>query len=116
MASKTRVDLRLDDDVHRGLKQLAEEAGLSLNQVLGGILRWANQNAHVGRPIPGEVRGMIASIDDEDVIWFGKSGQEPESDVDEGPSLDGDVVFVLDFSGRAAVRPSNEYGFGEDRG
>jgi len=49
-SSKARLELRFEKDVYKGIKEIAEEADLSLNQLMEGITRWAIQYAHVGVP------------------------------------------------------------------
>lgn len=108
MAEKARIDLRLDPKVHADLKQLADQSGLSLNQLLQGIARWASQNGHPGRPTFHESGLFTGTADEDQVIWFGETDEddEPTPRTDE---LHANVAFVLDYSDRAAVRSSWDY-------
>jgi hypothetical protein len=85
---KTRFELRFDDDVFRAVQGLADKVGVSVNQLMQGIARWAVSAAH-----PGEFdvsNGDTHRIPG--VVWFGRD------DVDSVP------VLELDFTERRVVR------------
>jgi HicB family. len=94
---KTRYELRLDPDLHAKARALADAAGVSMNQLLEGVVAWAVQHGHPGRPILREDHPVIDSAEGP-AVWFGTDGRDPEDD------LPGEVVFVLDFSPARAVR------------
>jgi len=108
---KTRVELRFDDDLYAKVKATADDAGISVNQLLQGITRWAMGRAHVGDPQIGYTRhGTMHSVETEDrpgVVWFGRSGSEDVVD-DQGEQLGTDTKvefdFALDFTERQAIR------------
>jgi len=114
MPQKTRTEIRLDPRVHERAKQLAAEAGISVNQLLEGVITWAMGNGQAGRPDETwtEQAGVIQSEPEEGVVWFGSSGMtlDPRGKVEE-VSGDGHVVFVLDFTaGRAVVTEQGRVG------
>ena len=45
---KVAFQVRFDADLHQKLKQQAEEAGISLNQLIQGVCRACSENLHVG--------------------------------------------------------------------
>ena len=49
-ADKTRFELRFDNDVYEGVRKLADEAGVSINQLMHGLARWAVRKLRVGEP------------------------------------------------------------------
>lgn len=108
MADKARIDLRLDPDVHADLKRLADSSGLSLNQLLQGVARWASQNGHPGRPTFHEHLGFVGTVDEDQMIWFGETDEDDTPPPKEG-ELHAHVAFVLDYSDRAAVRSERHY-------
>ncbi|HEV7301884.1 MAG TPA: hypothetical protein VGN72_21285 [Tepidisphaeraceae bacterium] len=100
---KARLEVRVDEVVANRLFELAERAGLSVNQIMAGLARWAVDNGHPGTPVitghrveSGEVPGCV---------WFGQA----EWDVEE--SEDGQlhpsspvIVLALDYSDARAIR------------
>lgn len=104
MARKIRFEARLDEQIHRRLKRLADASGLSMNQLTEGILAWAVAKGHAGRVRPVDVLGgQVMHSDEEDgVVWFGEPGRVADDD-EQQPSLVGRVYFELDYSGSRAV-------------
>jgi HicB family len=104
MKSKSRIELRFDTDLHTSIKGLADESGVSVNQLVQGVMAWAVDNAYPGLPSVGENGpGYVESTDDVGV-WFGTSGYDDEGN----PVGGGEVVFALDFSSRRSVRKGRE--------
>lgn len=94
------MEIRVDSEVLRSLKGLAEESGLSLNQLMSGVARWASKLGKAGRPMPDGP--FVVSIDDPGVVWFGFDGHEEDEEGREtGHS---DVQLVIDYSESSAVR------------
>lgn len=109
MNKKVRTEVRLDSRVHARLKGLAEVSGLSLNQVMEGLLTWGAANGYPGHPDVWECedRGVTCvGVGDHDaqVAWFGKASEAIGPD-GEGGLTEGVVAFVLDYSGTRAVVP-----------
>ncbi len=100
MERKARFETRLDSDTHARLRKLAEEAGVSMNQVIEGVLLWAATKAYAGLPAPHENgSGYFESVE-APAVWFGFDGFTEEGE----PVGGGEVLFVLDFSpGRAVI-------------
>lgn len=102
---KARIDLRLDPSVHASLKRLSEESGLSLNQLLQGLARWATQTGHAGAPNWIDDLDVVQTEKEPGVVWFGRNGINPDGE----PMGGGEVLLVLDFTERSAVRRPQDY-------
>ena len=114
MSKKIRTEVRLDPEVHRQLKDLAADSGLSMNQVIEGVLAWASTRGNPGRA-RFEVMGphMVIYKEDEPtehVCWFGLRGKFDGDDLIRG----GEVVFELDYTGARAVTPWFEGAFDDE--
>lgn len=69
---KARVELRIDADLMQAVQKLAEQSGLSVNQLVGGIVRGSIAEAHVGYAAVAP-DGEIFVVDDEpQAVWFGR--------------------------------------------
>lgn len=126
---KTRFEVRFDDDVADGLRNLADRAQVSVNQLLHGLARWAIQNPRLGDPRvnpDGSVHEQDSSEVQPGAIWWGKTailryltGDEREerirqireihgvdADPDDLTEIDseGEVYLHLDFTERRVVR------------
>ena len=66
---KVRVELRIEPDLSERLVKLAEELGVSVNELMGGIMWWAVENAR-----PGEIHLVNKSqevlVDQPGSVWF----------------------------------------------
>lgn len=103
MSGKARLEIRLDASVVAELQKLANDAGLSVNQVMSGLTRWAVQHGHPG--VPRAIGDMIVSDDVKGCMWFGR--QEREGDVDEDGNhteIYPEVWIALDYSEERALR------------
>jgi hypothetical protein len=94
MAKKARSELRVDADVHVKAKEIAAAAGISMNQFFEGVIAWAVNQAHPGRP---ELNpdASITTTEEEGVLWFGDSA--------DGETGRDHLIFVLDFSATRAI-------------
>lgn len=111
MAERTRVEIRLDKDVYDRLRTLADEAELSLNQILNGVCRWAAGHGHAGGVKFLEVadESVVTTVPEPSRVWFGFG-----ADKDDPVGDPGQVVFELDYSDKSALRshldrPANEF-------
>ena len=97
--SRARLELRIDADVVSELQKLAERVGVSVNQLMQGIARWAVGHAHPGEADVDD-HGIISTRPQLGCVWFGKD--ETEAEDEQGfPHLDpGYVAFSLDFTER----------------
>lgn len=104
--------VRLDADLHARLKEAAETAGISMNQLIQGTLRgameylvqgeadmqafgWVRQRKQKGCVFFGRVG---YSLDEEEVMEYRSRGEKP-------PEPDkGLVWFGLDYTNRGVVR------------
>ncbi|HWA99562.1 MAG TPA: toxin-antitoxin system HicB family antitoxin [Pirellulales bacterium] len=90
--------VRLDADVHRRLKEAAGQGGISLNQLIQGVLRWAAANVRQGRPRMNN--GEILSEPASECVWFGHPTTKPGIGIAEHP---GQFVFALNYSDSKAL-------------
>lgn len=81
---KVAFQVRFDSDLHARLVQLAEESGISLNQLVQGMCRGTLAAAHAGewneyaflqgdKPYP-----FVRSKPAKGCVWFGKEGEFDE--------------------------------------
>lgn len=126
-SDKVRIELRFDPDVYEGIKKLADDAQISVNQLMQGLSRWASQSAKLGDPVVSEEGAVNRQWDDKiqpGAIWFGKTATYRSMTRDEiedqqlrdpnwepmNPSdlqtvdQKGIVFFRLDFTERRVVR------------
>jgi hypothetical protein len=114
-AGKTRLELRFDSDLAETMKSFADEAGISVNQMVQGIVRWAMSKAVVGEAYRDEFGGWRVKPAD-GCIFFGSLCQpwehsqealqyEDETGKPAAKYADkGNVFFALDFTERRVVR------------
>ena len=69
---KTRVELRLDDEVFAGVKELADAAGISLNQLMQALARWAAKEAKLGDAVRDGQCVTKQAVPQEGSLWFGE--------------------------------------------
>ncbi len=110
---RVAFQVRFDRDLQEQLKQQAEEAGLSLNQLIQGICRTASRYLVQGEPHE-LVNGFIDSRPMKRCVFFGRRGEwggTPEEveqwELDTGelppPRDKGFLLFSLDFTDRGAA-------------
>ena len=102
---KSRCELRLDPVVHDRMKKLADKSGLSMNQLVEGILAWAGANGYAGSPIVDEQAELIKTTSLPQVLWFGHDGMErDDSGKTVGPDgSGGQIAFMLDYRATRAM-------------
>lgn len=111
-SSKTRLEARVNEELAGRFRSIAETAGISVNQLLQGLIVWATENAVQGSPTYDEVSGEVGSEPRPGCLFFGQLGELVEEEVhpDTGERLEpakhypGQVHFVLDFSYQNALR------------
>lgn len=109
---KTAFQVRFDADLHAEMKAAAEEAGISLNQLVQGICRGA-----LAYLVQGEARvaddGLVQVEPTKKCVFFGETGRRltpeereiyEEADHPPPPDKKGFVWFGLDFTDRGFVR------------
>jgi hypothetical protein len=107
---KTRMEVRLDADISKGLKKLAKDSDISVNQLVEGVLRWAVKYGQAGfRPV--RVDGSSAvDRDGQEVcaervpgcIYFGH-----DMEIDETANQierHAELYFWLDYSGPGSLK------------
>lgn len=114
MKQKARCEVRLDPAVHERIKLLADDCGLSLNQLVEGILAWAGTNAYPGVPTQRLDDATVATDPESHIVWFGHDGMErdPEGHAI-GADGDGQISFILDFRATRAMVNGWEVEHGE---
>lgn len=117
---KTRFELRFSDALFHRLKKSADDADISMNQLMQGIAEWASRHLQVGEPERDET-GVIGVKKIPGVVFIGELGsvlsrQEREEaayegrcDIEEVPQyVPGKVYVTLDFTERRVVREDDE--------
>ena len=110
---KTRVELRIDDDVFETVRSLAEKAEITVNQLMTGLARWAGEKGQLGEP-SYDRNGVVQMKPIAGVVWFGSPGsylteedKEKHSNAFEEDPPEyyvGEHIFTLDFTERRVVR------------
>jgi uncharacterized protein (DUF1778 family) len=113
-----RVDLkfRFDADLHELLRQAADEAGVSLNQLVQGICRAAAEVMHAGEAERLNSGFVTQRSHRKQCLFFGRPGNHEKAGEEhpdymkskygdaEPPQQDNGVLwFSLDFSERGSV-------------
>lgn len=101
--TKARLELRFDPDVYARLRKLADDAHISVNQLMNGLARWAVTTAHLGEPVYGE-DGEVSTRWQAGCIWFGDEERAEEDDSGEVQVSAAHVALFLDFTERHVVR------------
>lgn len=125
---KTRVELRFDSDVYDRIKGLADQAEVSVNQLMHGLARWAAEKLWVGEPVKNDQGHVSHNGSQKGCLWAGETAirssysaeekrrilQDYEDDpqlahhvIEEGHVEDmhkGKVFVRLDFTERRVVR------------
>ncbi|MBL4885902.1 MAG: hypothetical protein JKY95_15395, partial [Planctomycetaceae bacterium] len=74
-SNKTRIELRFDNDVAEKVQSLADQVGVSVNQLMQGMARWMIQYGIVGEPRKGDAEGQVMNHEQEGCVWFGKESR-----------------------------------------
>ena len=101
---KVSLQLRLEAELHERLRKTAEEAGISLNQLIQGIC-WGV----VDKVVQGEAKrspdGFVHWEMRKKCLFFGCPGSFNDPDGrDPTPEYLGEYWFGLDFTNRGVVR------------
>ncbi|WP_459557149.1 hypothetical protein [Lacunimicrobium album] len=121
-SNKVRVELRLDPDVFDQVKEKADLAGITVNQLIGGLTQWGARHLQVGEPNKRENGYIYGTRMQEGCLWAGELGtnvlysketieemRELGADCDPGDTYEDDkrpgkVFCFLDFTERRVVR------------
>jgi hypothetical protein len=107
---KTRFELRFDDDLYAAVKEAADKAEISVNQLMQGIARWAMEHAHPGEEVFDHDGHEVRSLAQPGCIWFGHDTHVVEIQMSDHPGhveeqiVPAEVFFELDFTERNVVR------------
>ena len=110
---KTRVELRFDTDLYDRVKELADAADISVNQLLQGITRWAMDRSNLGEPKYVHPQEAIETKHVPGCVWFGNADFKT---YDDGGYTPPEILFSLDFTERYVVRDDWAAEPGEGRG
>ncbi|SMP77066.1 hypothetical protein SAMN06265222_12283 [Neorhodopirellula lusitana] len=103
-SSKTRLEARVDEELANEFRDVAESAGISVNQLLQGLVAWATENAVQGCPVYDK-NGLEVSVEERPgCLFFGKASDREQ--IMKTQSDEGTVHFVLDLSLKNAIRNS----------
>ncbi len=119
---KYRLEVRFDPAIGAGIRKLAEQAGVSVNQLLEALAQWAVVNGQVGEPVRDgegflgvhEVPGVvtIARLGDYSGYEEAYEHMGPPSNEREANylrALKGTVFVTLDFTVRRVLRDGVEF-------
>lgn len=112
-AVKPRLEIRFDSEVYEEMRELAEKAGITINQLVNGVMRWAVANGHAGEGAFDE-DGNLSVKKQAGCVFFGRTTRRYsdedrewiESDVGQDPGEfkeKGKRFFSLDFTERRVV-------------
>lgn len=112
---KCRIELRVDQQLYDGITGLATRAGVSLNQLMSGLIEWANDNARAGELYRGHEGRCVTWREQPLLVSLGRVaefGDVPVYDsdgeleyVEEGGIVDAGIIYgVLDFNPKIARR------------
>lgn len=108
MRQKARFETRVETETHARLRELADAAGVSMNQLVEGILVWAMSKAYPGKPVVHENGPGYYDSTDAPAVWFGFDGFTHKGE----PVGNGQVLFVLDFSPNRPIIEGSEANHG----
>lgn len=98
---RTPFILRFENDVYEAIKDLAEQAGVSVNQFMDGLSRWAVRNVRIGEPVINEAGEVVGERSERGCVWAGEIASQGDETKAEKPK---GVWMSLDFTGRRVVR------------
>ncbi len=108
---KTRFELRFDDDVYDAVKRAADETGISVNQLMQGIARWAMKHVHPSEEVQYVTQDVIHCTAQPGCVWFGQETTDvvevqvgPDPEMTEQGIIPARLYFTLDFTERSVVR------------
>ena len=107
---KSRFELRFDNDLYDSIKEAADDTGVSVNQLMQGIARWAMKHANPGEEVVDADNYEIRGVEQPGSIWFGHDMDEEEVQIGPDPDhvetrmIPAQLFFSLDFTERRAVR------------
>ena len=119
---RTGVMLRFDDEVVNGIRKLADASGISVNQLMQGLARWAIKNGRPGEPY-NDSCGRLMERTQAGCVWFGRPATPPPTLEEQEEYLahfggkredidhwtDGQLLLALDFTERHVVRDDKDF-------
>lgn len=75
LPGKVRFEVRFDEDVYTSVKKVADQAQISVNQLMHALARWAGQHCHVGEPVRMEDGFVTGETKPQPgCVWAGEPG------------------------------------------
>lgn len=108
---KTRLQLRFDDEVYLAVQKFAAEAGVSVNEFMQSIARWAVEHGRLGEPVVYEEAELFQPRARPGCIWFDSDDRDDPEEMAQNINNVFDIgrlVFWLDLTGRSAVKRNTE--------
>jgi|GEM_PF-6486768 len=117
MSQEKRLHVRLDEGLLNAAQQFAEDAGISMNQLVRGLLHWVVEDGRPGREPFLNDDGELVEREQAGCFWVGlpQSDSLPKAEreriarkmgisVGDMKGRSGYVNVVMDYSERRAVR------------
>ena len=103
---KIRIELRVEPEQHKAISEKAEQAGISLNQLLVGMIEWANEYMHQGEPYRESGKDIVEVRAKQKCVFLGRPQKHEVYDVDTEDGYEterrlvekGIIYGILDFS------------------
>lgn len=92
---KTRFEVRFDTEVYEELRAVAERIGVSVNQLLQGLGRWAIKNPRPGDPVrqdSGLVYAEKTTEAQQGAVWWGTTASYRPMTASERADLERDMI------------------------
>ena len=113
VSEKVRLELRFDCEVADGIKKLADETGVSVNQLIQALVRWVLANHPHGGYEPYYDEGGLKERRVSGCMWWGEPDsyidtledpRDPESRVIKREVKKGRITCALDFTERRVIQ------------
>ena len=98
---RTPFILRFDSEVYVAIKELAEQTGVSVNQLMEGFSRWAIRNVRAGEPVVNDIGEIVGERAERGCVW---AGETPNTVREGSVGKARGVWMFLDFTNRRVVR------------
>ncbi|WP_437192707.1 hypothetical protein [Planctomicrobium sp. SH527] len=110
LGEKSRLELRLDTPLVEQLKRLADQNGISVNQLMQGVARWAVEKLQPGEPVRN-ADGHVTIREQSGCLWAGRPGRYKTLSEEEYFRMYGDDGWMSEED--RTIPDISEYGKGE---